>query len=187
MGLTRRAFLQQGGVALAALGLGFAPRSYDQALAKPGRRKLALLIGINQYPETAIDSIGGQDLLLRGCLTDVEMQRELLVHRFGFEPGDIVTLTDRQATRRAILEAIDHHLVQQMQPEDVAILHFSGYGSQVRFEADPGLLRQAWVTVDSHLPNEDSPALLVAQTRSDDLFPGLGLNIRYLVQHGIGQ
>lgn len=159
MGLTRRAFLQQGGVALAALGLGFAPRSYDQALAKPGRRKLALLIGINQYPETAIDSIGGQDLLLRGCLTDVEMQRELLVHRFGFEPGDIVTLTDRQATRRAILEAIDHHLVQQMQPEDVAVLHFSGYGSQVRFETDPGLLRQAWVTVDSHLPNEDSPAL----------------------------
>lgn len=157
MGLTRRAFLQQGGVALATLGL--APGFYYQALAQPGRRKLALLIGINHYAPATIDAIAGEDWLLRGCLADVEMQRELLVHRFGFAAADIVTLTDHQATRRGILEAIDYHLVQQMQAEDVALLHFSGYGSQVRIQSDPKVARLAWVTVDSQLPSEARPAL----------------------------
>jgi len=160
----RRAFLQQASLALAALGLGgttllAGSGSYYQALAKSTRRKLALLIGINQYPERAIDPILAQDIVLRGCLTDVELQRQLLVHRFGFQPVDILTLTNQDATRAAILEAIDQHLVQQARSEDVVLLHFSGYGSQVRLDYNPSHTQVAWVTVDSRLPSEEKPAL----------------------------
>lgn len=163
MGLDRRAFLQQASLALGALGLGgnllLGSAQYAQALGKPARRKLALLVGINQYPERAIDSIPAQDFALKGCLTDVEMQRQLLIHRFGFAPEDVLTLTNQAATRSGILAAIDRHLVQQAQGDDVVLLHFSGYGSQVRLVSDPSRTHLAWVPVDSHLPSEEHPAL----------------------------
>lgn len=162
MGLDRRAFLQQASLALGALGLGgsalLGAADYAQALGKPARRKLALLIGINQYPERAIDSISTQDSALKGCLTDVELQRQLLIHRFGFAPEDILVLTNAEATRARILAAIESHLVQQAQGDDGVLLHFSGYGSQVRLAHDPSRIHLAWVPVDSRLPSEERPA-----------------------------
>lgn len=165
MGLRRRAFLQRASLALGALGVGSTAllggaSQYQQALAKPARRKLALLIGINQYPERAIDSILAQDVALKGCLMDVELQRQLLVHRFGFQPVDIFTLTNQEATRAGILAAIDEHLVQQAEADDIVVLHFSGYGSQVRVAGDTSGIKVAWVPVDSHLPSESNPALV---------------------------
>ena len=183
MTLKRRAFLQQTGLALGVLGLGgtallASSSQYQQALAKPARRKLALLIGINAYPDRALDPGVAQDIALKGCVTDVELQRQLLVHRFGFQPGDVVTLTNQEATRDGILTAIDEHLVQQARPDDVVLLHFSGYGSQVHVvnmaaatataalrpgEGDGTAIQDgfqsAWVTVDSRLPSESDPAL----------------------------
>ncbi len=166
MRLDRRGFLQQATLALGALGLGSTALlstagQYQQALAKPARRKLALLIGINAYPDRALDPGIAQDIALRGCLTDVGLQRQLLVHRFGFAPVDVVTLTNQEATRAGILTAIDEHLVQQATADDVVLLHFSGYGSEVLVQGDDGTTRpqSAWVPVDSRLPSEDSPAL----------------------------
>lgn len=166
MRLDRRAFLQQATLALGALGLGgttllSTAGQYQQALAKPARRKLALLIGINAYPDRALDPGVAQDIALRGCLTDVELQRQLLIYRFGFAPVDVVTLTNQAATRAGILTAIDEHLVQQATADDVVLLHFSGYGSEVLVQGDDGTsqTQSAWVPVDSRLPSEDSPAL----------------------------
>lgn len=166
MTLKRRAFLQQTGLALGALGLGStallaSSSQYQQALAKPARRKLALLIGINAYPDRALDPGVAQDIALKGCLIDVDLQRQLLVHRFGFQPADVVTLTNQDATRHGILTAINEHLVQQARAGDVVLLHFSGYGSQVRVDqsAGPGALQAAWVPVDSRLPSEDNQSL----------------------------
>ncbi|MFM7577021.1 MAG: caspase family protein, partial [Microcystaceae cyanobacterium] len=51
-------------------------------------------------------------------------------HRYGFQDPDILTLTDRQATRANLQTAFQEHLVQQAQPGDIVIIHFSGYGSQ---------------------------------------------------------
>nr|WP_242026685.1 caspase family protein [Phormidium tenue] len=164
--MKRRAFLQQASLALGALGVGGSAwlstySRYQEALAKPARRRLALLIGINTYPDRALDPGVAQDIALKGCVTDVELQRQLLVHRFGFQPADVVTLTNQEATRANILTAIDEHLVQQAQSDDVVLLHFSGYGSQVRVvEAEASdALQAAWVTVDSRLPSEANPAL----------------------------
>ncbi len=128
MGLDRRTFLQQAGLALFTWGateVGFssAVKNYQQTLAQPTNRKLALLVGINRYPYHDY---------LAGCLTDVELQQELLIHRFGFNPDDILILSDRQATRENIETAFVEHLSAQAKPDDVVVFHFSGYGGQIK-------------------------------------------------------
>ncbi|MBD1904607.1 caspase family protein [Trichocoleus sp. FACHB-6] len=140
--MKRRSFLQRAGMALLALGVSETALSlllgdqslavplldrYYQALAQPNGRKLALLVGINQYPHTTETKVAS----LFGCVTDVELQRELLIHRFGFHPSDILTLTDAQATRGNIETAFLEHLTAQASSGDVVLFHFSGYGSRV--------------------------------------------------------
>ncbi|MGF1522577.1 MAG: caspase family protein [Leptolyngbyaceae cyanobacterium] len=141
--IKRRRLLQLAGGTLATVGanqlnLFQSAQHYDRALAQPARRKLALLVGINDYPES-IPS-------LKGCLTDVEMQYELLVHRYGFDPQDIrvvsdstLTLPDQTITspptRQNILNAFETHLIGQAQSDDVVVFHYSGHGSYVQDEA----------------------------------------------------
>ncbi|MEO0406312.1 MAG: caspase family protein [Cyanobacteria bacterium P01_A01_bin.135] len=163
---TRRAFLQRAGLGLASLGasqsiLSLLARRYQNALAASSR-KLALLVGINQYPETVCDCPPVHGSALLGAVTDVELQQELLVHRFGFQPSDVLTLTDEQATREAIESAVRSHLVEQAQPGDVVVFHFSGFGSLVRLRsANDGstVLRNTLVPVDGVLPTEDAPQI----------------------------
>ncbi|MBE9107889.1 caspase family protein [Nodosilinea sp. LEGE 07298] len=131
--LKRRHFLQAAGSTLAAIGLSQMNvrrqgDRYAHALAQPTSRKLALLVGVNQYPAGVTP--------LRGCLTDVRMQKELLVHRFGFDPANILTLENQAATRQNLLDAFETHLIDQAQPGDVVVFHFSGHGSLVR-DPDP--------------------------------------------------
>jgi hypothetical protein len=118
MGLDRRTFLQQGSLALLALGV-TGPNL--NSLGVPTPRKLALLVGINQYPQTS----------LKGCHRDVELQRELLIGRFGFRTEDILTLTGKAATRENIETAFREHLIKQVTGSDVVLFHFSGYGSRL--------------------------------------------------------
>ena len=134
MGFNRRTFLQQA-VSLLILGAsqsGLTGRQrawaasldrYIETLAQPSTRKLALLVGINQYPN-------GTNL--SGCVTDVELQRELLVNRFGFHPQDVITLSESQATRDNIESAFLEHLTEQAGTDDIVVFHFSGYGSKVK-------------------------------------------------------
>lgn len=129
MNIERRRFLQQTGLAFLTLGLSQMNLSrfnrYVQTLADPTKRKLALLIGINEYQDYAH---------LHGCLTDVELQKELLIHRFNFQPADVLTLTNAEATRENIENAFKQHLIQQAEENDVVIFHFSGYGSSAKIE-----------------------------------------------------
>ncbi|HIK17745.1 MAG TPA: caspase family protein [Leptolyngbyaceae cyanobacterium M33_DOE_097] len=151
----RRYFLHAAGATLATLGLNQwevmqKGDRYAQALAQSTPRKLALLVGINEYPESSNLSA------LQGCVTDVELQRQLLIHRFGFNSKDILTLTNGQATRKGILTAFETHLIQQAKPGDVVVFHYSGHGSQV-VDPDkdtPDGLNSTFVPVDSVLPLE---------------------------------
>lgn len=149
MGFSRRTFLQKAGLALLTLGIsdvGLSPilpwlRRYERSLAQTTARKLALLVGIDEYPS---------GMELGGCLTDVELQRELLIHRFGFNPKDIVTFTGQQATRNNIETALGEHLTKQAATGDIVVFHFSGYGSQVKLLDDK--LVNSLVPVDGTNP-----------------------------------
>jgi Caspase domain/Domain of unknown function (DUF4384) len=126
--MKRRHFLQFSSSLLASLGISqldfiHGANRYGKVLAQSTPRKLALLVGINNYTS------GIQPL--RGCITDVEMQRELLIHRFGFNPKDILEIKDTQATRSGIIAAFEEHLIKQAKPDDIVVFHFSGHGSRV--------------------------------------------------------
>ncbi|MEH1851270.1 MAG: caspase family protein [Nostoc sp.] len=142
--MERRTFLQRICSILAVLGVTEAEwlslgNRYYQALAQPSPRKLALLIGINQYQKIPA---------LSGCLTDVELQRELLIHRFGFQGSDILTLTEEEASREFIEAAFLDHLGKQAKPDDVVVFHFSGYGSCVKLETSPDTKQNALVSAN---------------------------------------
>lgn len=164
MGLNRRNFLQKAGLGLAALGLSETVLSllgdhslavplldrYFQVLAQPGGRKLALLVGINKYS-------GNKSLA--GCITDVELQKELLIHRFGFNASDILTLTDSQGSRENIETAFIEHLTKQAKAGDVVVFHFSGYGSRLKSidesqPNNPPHIQNSLVPVDGVLPTK---------------------------------
>ena len=158
--MKRRTFLQRFGSILAAVGIAEAEwlswgNPYYQALAQPTSRKLALLVGINQYPY--IPQLGG-------CLTDVELQRELLIHRFGFQPSDILCLTDGEATRDAIETAFVEHLINQAQAGDAVVFHFSGYGSRVKQGALIGTTENALVPVDGSSRDRETVNYLLIDT-----------------------
>lgn len=128
MVLMRRHFLQLATATLASLGINALPLQrqglrYGHALAQPTRRKRALLVGVNDY--------AGKLRTLKGCVTDVELQKELLMHRFGFIESDILMLKNEAATRDNILNAFKDHLINACEEGDVAIFHFSGHGRRV--------------------------------------------------------
>ena len=139
MGLDRRTFLQRAALALVSVGaseIGIDKLSrntyfarwiepYVATLAQTTNRKLALLVGINEYAEKS---------QLLGCVNDVELQKELLVRCFGFQPEDVCVLKNRQATQKNIESAFAEHLAQQAKGGDVVFFHFSGYGSQIASE-----------------------------------------------------
>ncbi|CDM93665.1 MAG: caspase family protein [Limnospira maxima] len=151
---TRRHFLQFLGAALATLGIDPVlfhrkTQRHRQVLAQSTSRKLALLVGINSYST--------QPLI--GCVNDIYLQRELLIHRFGFHPQDIYILEDKQATRDGILTAFEEYLIKQAKPGDVVVYHYSGHGSRI-FDPQPILrevgstqqLNGTFVPVDGDLP-----------------------------------
>jgi hypothetical protein len=150
---TRRHFLKFASSALATLGINqfLFQQKAEQAgkvLAQSTPRKLALLVGINQYASSPLE----------GCVNDLELQRNLLIHRFRFNPKDILVLADEAATRTGILTAFEEHLIKQAKPGDVVFYHYSGHGSQI-FDPNPIVvvpnqegLNGTFVPVNSNLP-----------------------------------
>jgi Caspase domain len=155
MTVTRRNFLQ--GVGRWGAGLWMADLAlvdrYKSVLAQPTARKLALLVGIDRYPTLS------HMPFLKGSATDVELQRELLISRFGFSRQDILTLVDEDATRSNIETAFIAHLCDRARPGDVVVFHFSGYGCLIRTQAQPENGgqpygdRQGFVTYDAGFPD----------------------------------
>jgi metacaspase-1 len=84
--------------------------------------KKALLVGINDYPGSSND--------LAGCVNDTANLRDLLTKEFGFEAGNIRVLTNKKASRDAILDGLAD-LVGKAAGGDTLVFHYSGHGSQV--------------------------------------------------------
>lgn len=93
-------------------------------------RKLALLVGVQDYPKSFQD--------LKAVHDDVESFRRVLVGRFGFGEADILVLLDKEATAQAVGDALVRHL-GAARPGDAAVFYFSGHGAQVPdFDGDEG-------------------------------------------------
>ncbi|KAJ6853981.1 metacaspase-9 [Iris pallida] len=91
-----------------------------------GKKRLATLVGCN-YFNTRNE--------LRGCINDVVSMRELIVGRFGFDPADVVVITDEpgsevQPTGKNIREAL-RAMVDRAEAGDVLFFHYSGHGTLI--------------------------------------------------------
>jgi Caspase domain len=80
-----------------------------------------LLIGIDAYAKIP---------RLDGCVNDATLVRSLLVEQFGFPEDNLTMLTNDQATRVAILAALDA-LVASTEPDDIVVIQYAGHGSQM--------------------------------------------------------
>ena len=85
----------------------------------PGDR--ALVIGIDLYADPAFPD-------LKGAARDARNMRALLTDFLGFELAAVRMLTDRDATRAAILDGVRRWLVAGTRPGDRALLYFAGHG-----------------------------------------------------------
>ncbi len=81
----------------------------------------------------------------------------MLIEQHGFERRDVVTLVDQAATRTAILDAIDRHLLKPAAEGDVLFFYYAGHGSQVRNtrSEEPDRLDESLVPADSRLGARD--------------------------------
>jgi caspase domain-containing protein len=103
----------------------------------------ALLVGIDGYK--AVNQ-------LNGCVNDIEAMRTFLVNQHVSE-DHILTLTDQQATRAAILSAFDEFLINNtaIAFNDQILFHYSGHGSQMpdTTGVEPDGLNETIVPYDS--------------------------------------
>lgn len=114
----------------------------------------ALLIGVDQHASTEISS-------LAGARNDVMVAREWLT-ACGVSAADIVVLTDRSATKAAVMDAM-RQCASQVQAGDQVFFHFSGNDQPITssdpHEADG--LEETLIVYDSR-PGE-RPTLLTHQ------------------------
>ncbi|MBY5446119.1 trypsin-like serine protease [Rhizobium leguminosarum] len=125
--------------------------------SSPGDR--ALLIGIDDYEM--------REAKLTGSATDVKAMQVFLVKTLAYRPEQIHTLTNRKATREAILAEIDDWLVRQSTPGSRVFLYFSGQGSEemgAEETTSPTL-----VAVDAKLVRESGKVTVTNQIRETEI------------------
>lgn len=88
----------------------------------------ALLIGIDQYLRSNIRS-------LNGCVNDVQLMEAILKTNFKFPETNIKRLTNEEATRENILNALDE-LYNKIDNDDIVVWHYSGHGSRRNAQPD---------------------------------------------------
>jgi len=122
----------------------------------------ALLVGIGQYAEPGID--------LPGIDLDLERMRETLV-RLGFQPQQIRTLQDADATSTNVINAFQTWLRDGVKPDDRVVFYFSGHGSNVPdLNGDEGdHVDEVLVTHDMHRTRVQGKATLKGVVVDDQI------------------
>ena len=110
-------------------------RFSQTTIAENAPRKIALLIGINDYSHGNTENVPS----LKGCINDVALLQNLLIYRYGFKSSNIITLTNAQATRSNILKTIETHLLTA-NPNDIVVFSFSGHGAPLNDPYEKGNL-----------------------------------------------
>jgi hypothetical protein len=85
-------------------------------------RAVGVFVGISDYP-TAGD--------LDYCASDAARVQQAFVNAGVMDPMDTIVLTDRQATRVAVSNALDR-MMRRIGPNDTLVFFFSGHGNQVQ-------------------------------------------------------
>lgn len=115
----------------------------------PTRTYYGLFCGISDYLPAGP---GGSDLPL--CASDATKLHDTMVETGVMQPENIITLTDTQATRQALLDAFAD-LSARIDEDDVFVFFYSGHGGQ----GDPGSDPREADQMDEYLFLADSESL----------------------------
>jgi hypothetical protein len=100
------------------------------ASAAQAVEKFALIVGVDDQLQPENYSIS----VLKGPTNDVKLIRRLLVERYDFKDdgNHILTLTGKNATKKAIADAFKSQLIDKAKANSdaVTLFYFSGHGSQ---------------------------------------------------------
>lgn len=137
--------------------------------------KFALCVGINQFRNYPAAT-------LRGCVNDAEDMAALLKDFFGYRDGDILKLTDRQATKARIMAAL-RKMVDGAREGRYAslVFSFSSHGTQVPDldEDEPDQADEAFCPHDlAQAGSRWDRAHLIVDDELHDLFARLPPEVR---------
>lgn len=90
----------------------------------------ALVIGINQYMDTQVSN-------LSGAVNDAEAVQTFLISKLSVPKERIVNLRNEQATRKAIIIAIQRLATNPViGPNDPILIYYAGHGGKARSPFD---------------------------------------------------
>ncbi len=147
-------------LALAACALGASLCTPVPALA----RNVALLIAVGQFKDPEL-----KPYELKGTAADIESMQRALSDHWGFAPGDIRALRDKDATRERILAEISA-LEQRSSPGDTVLIYFSGHGTSANDENnqyDLPYATGAWIPYDLDYSSAAASAKTLVVGRTD--------------------
>jgi len=125
--------------------------------------KHALLIGIDEYPFKP----------LHGPVNDVDALRQVLSQFWEFNKNEIITLTNEQATKKNIIEAIQS-IIHKVKIDEQVLIYFSGHGTS---HADPDLVFPLPISSGAFIPYDAAGAQSLTELRETliigrrDLYP----------------
>jgi len=106
--------------------------------------KRALLIGIQDYNNSGLQSLKGPD-------NDLKLVKQLLLDKFEFQEKNISTLMDSQASHTGLGKAFSD-FAKLVEEGDFVYIHYSGHGSQTldqNGDEHPQEYDQTWVSYGS--------------------------------------
>lgn len=137
-------------------------RGPEPALAAPTVRKVALIVGLNYYPNLP------ESQQLQGPINDaILLAQTLTTPKFGFQAKDVhlvvspipgtrlpqvnadVQVLPGQVSKAAIVSAFRKHMVADARPGDILVFAFMGHGSLWFDPRDPDRLARTLVPADS--------------------------------------
>jgi len=133
------------------------------------QKKLALIVAIGNYmPSSGIPAIAS--------LNDIKYIKAVL-HNNDFSEKDIDTLKDSQATKAAILKALDA-LARKAKKGDIVLIHFSCHGQQIRDQK----------TIEAGKDEDDGydEALLPYDVKKPQYYPGVYTGENHLRDDDLG-
>ncbi|PPQ88397.1 hypothetical protein CVT25_011276 [Psilocybe cyanescens] len=100
----------------------------------PSGSLFALIIGINEYLDPEVSN-------LPGAFNDAEDVQNFLISKLGVPKERIVNLRDKQATREAIISAIQGLAANPaIGPNDPILVYYAGHGAEARSPLDESSL-----------------------------------------------
>lgn len=122
----------------------------------PVRDKWALSIGISNFAKP--------ELNLKYAAKDAVDFSNFLVHDEKFAPDHVKVLTDKNATRKSILDALGKDwLGKQAHPDDLVVIYISSHGSMAKTEAGGTNFLVAYDTEDDALLSTGIPMQWLTQ------------------------